>query len=490
MPRKSPSVVLVGRPNVGKSTLFNRITGSRRAIVAPVAGTTRDSLARPASWAGVSFELFDTGGLYGASEDPLHELVVGQGQRAIRGADLLVFVVDGREGLVSGDQTIARELRQTGLPVVVAVNKTDDRRAGSSEFYELAFEPVIEISAEHGTGVAELLDAIVVALKAIGFGAGAGGASSVASRERRSADTGAERRRGAERRKSMRDVQADGLPQGGDVGAELARSEVRVAIVGRPNVGKSSLLNRLLKEERVLVSEMPGTTRDAIDAVLTWHKQRFRIVDTAGMRRTGRVRTGGQVELVSVAGAKQAIFDADVVVLLVDAKDGVADQDAAIGGEADRAGRGIVIVANKWDLVKSQDSEFVKKFDDEVRRKMKFLDYAPILHISALTGERAPKVVEAIDKIAVARRQRIASSVLNKFIESITEANPPVSPGRRQVRIMYAAQVGVAPPTFVFFTNVATTFHFSYERFLINKLRERFGFAGTPIRVQVRRRKK
>ncbi len=277
------------------------------------------------------------------------------------------------------------------------------------------------------------------------------------------------------------------LPTAVHVGAELARSEVRVAIVGRPNVGKSSLLNRLLKEERVLVSEMPGTTRDAIDAVLTWHKQRFRIVDTAGMRRAGRVRTGGQVELVSVAGAKQAIFDADVVVLLVDAKDGVADQDAAIGGEADRAGRGIVIVANKWDLVKSQDSEFVKKFDDEVRRKMKFLDYAPILHISALTGERAPKVVEAIDKIAVARRQRIASSVLNKFIESITEANPPVSPGRRQVRIMYAAQVGVAPPTFVFFTNVATTFHFSYERFLINKLRERFGFAGTPIRVQVRR---
>lgn len=451
MPRQSPSVVLVGRPNVGKSTLFNRITGSRRAIVAPVAGTTRDSLERPASWAGASFELFDTGGLYGASEDPLHELVVGQGQRAIRGADLLVFVVDGRAGLVSGDETIARELRQTGLPVVLAVNKTDDKRAGSTEFYELAFEPVIEISAEHGTGVAELLDAIVVGLRAKGLG----------------------------------------LPSALSPQPSAFRDpEVRVAIVGRPNVGKSSLLNRLLKEERVLVSEMPGTTRDAIDAVLTWHKRRFRIVDTAGMRRAGRVRTGGQVELVSVAGAKQAIFDADVVALLVDAKEGVTDQDAAIGGEADRAGRGIVIVANKWDLVKSQDSEFVKTFDDEVHRKMKFLDYAPILHISALTGERAPKVVETIDKIAVARRQRIPSSTLNKFIESITAANPPVSPGRRQVRIMYAAQVGVAPPSFVFFTNVATTFHFSYERFLVNQLRERFGFAGTPIRVQVRRRKK
>ena len=238
------------------------------------------------------------------------------------------------------------------------------------------------------------------------------------------------------------------------------------------------------------MSEMPGTTRDAIDAVLTWHKRRFRIVDTAGMRRPGRVQTGGTVELVSVAGAKKAILDADVVALLIDSQEGATDQDAAIGGEADRAGRGIVIVANKWDLVKSQDPEFVTTFDDEVRRKMKFLDYAPLLHISALTGERAPKVVETIDKIAVARRQRITSSVLNKFVESITAANPPVSPGRRQVRIMYAAQVGVAPPSFVFFTNVATQFHFSYERYLANQLREEFGFLGSPIRIQVRRRKK
>ena len=437
------------------------MTGSRRAIVAPVAGTTRDALARPVTWGQARFDLFDTGGLYGASEDPLHELVVRHGQRAIAGANLLVFLVDGREGLMAGDETIAAELHRTGLPVVLAVNKTDDKRAraGVAEFYQFGFEPVVEISAEHGDGVGDLLDEIV---KALGRGAGAHGPVDV----------------------------ADASPRPGSQPSALRDAETAVAIIGRPNVGKSSLLNRLLKEERVLVSDMPGTTRDAIDAVLTWHRRRFRIVDTAGMRRAGRVRSGGAVEMVSVAGARKAIFDADVVALLIDANEGPTDQDAAIGGEADRAGRGIVIVANKWDLVKSQDPAFVKKFDDEVRRRMKFLDYAPILHISALTGERAPKVIETIDRIAAARRKRIPTPTLNRFIETVTAANPPVSPGRKHVRIMYAAQIGVAPPSFVFFTNVATTFHFSYERFLVNQLREHFGFVGSPIRVQVRRRAK
>ena len=437
------------------------MTGSRRAIVAPVAGTTRDALARPVTWGQARFDLFDTGGLYGASEDPLHELVVRHGQRAIAGANLLVFLVDGREGLMAGDETIAAELHRTGLPVVMAVNKTDDKRAraGVAEFYQFGFEPVVEISAEHGDGVGDLLDEIV---KALARGAGAHGPVDV----------------------------VDASSSAGSQPSALRDAETAVAIIGRPNVGKSSLLNRLLKEERVLVSDMPGTTRDAIDAVLTWHRRRFRIVDTAGMRRAGRVRSGGAVEMVSVAGAKKAIFDADVVALLIDANEGPTDQDAAIGGEADRAGRGIVIVANKWDLVKSQDPAFVKKFDDEVRRRMKFLDYAPILHISALTGERAPKVIETIDRIAAARRKRIPTPTLNRFIETVTAANPPVSPGRKHVRIMYAAQIGVAPPSFVFFTNVATTFHFSYERFLVNQLREHFGFVGSPIRVQVRRRAK
>jgi len=462
MARKTPTVALVGRPNVGKSTLFNRMTGSRRAIVAPIAGTTRDALARPVVWRGASFELFDTGGLYGASEDPLHALVVEQGQRAIAGADLLVFVVDGREGLIPGDERIARELRETGRPVLLAVNKTDDKRSQKSlvDFYQLGFDPLLEISAEHGTGVAELLDEIVKGLGARGLGL------------------------------AVNSGDGEPAPSPESPATSASAEETIVAIVGRPNVGKSSLVNRLLREERVLVSEMPGTTRDAIDAPLLWHRRRFRIIDTAGMRRPGRVRTGGKVELVSVSLARASIADADVVVLVIDANEGATDLDAAIGGEADRAGRGIVIVANKWDLVKSQDPQFVKDFDERLRHGMRFLDYAPILHISARTGERAGKVLETIDKITIARRQRVPTPALNRFIESVTAAHPPASPDRRHVRILYAAQIGVAPPSFVFFTNVATTLHFSYERFLVNQLREKFGFNGSPIRVQVRRREK
>ncbi len=449
-----PAVVLVGRPNVGKSTLFNRITESRRAIVTATPGTTRDVITQPVAWRGVTFQLTDTGGMFGASQDPLHDLVVVRGRRAVEEADLIVLVGDGREGKVPADDEIARAIRPAGVPVIVAINKMDDRRArdASMEFYQLGFEPVIEVSAEHGRGVGDLLDEVVKRLPAVRVTPGPGGEP----------------------------VRAP-APEPEETG---------VAIVGRPNVGKSSLVNRLLREERVLVSDVPGTTRDAIDAVLRWHRRQFRIVDTAGIRRPGRVARSGQVEAVSVIVARRAIEQADVAVIVIDATEGATDQDAAIAGEADRVGRGVIIAANKWDLVKSRGPDFSRQFDDEVRRQMKFLEYAPVLHISAATGERTPRLLETIDRVAEARKRRVPTAELNKFIEAITAVHPPASPGKKEVRILYAVQVGIAPPSFVFFTNVATTFHFSYERFLVNQLRESFGFFGSPIRMEVRARER
>jgi GTPase len=451
--RRLPLVVLAGRPNVGKSTLFNRITGSRRAIVTAVAGTTRDAIEQAVSWNGVDFALTDTGGLFGASEDPLHELVVQHGRHAIDHADLLVLVLDGVDGVVPGDREIVKQLRATSTPIVAAVNKMDVRRARDEtmQFYELGIDPLFEVSSEHGVGISDLLDEIVKrlnTLKGIKAAPGEGGVSS------------------------------------------SAPHETTVAIVGRPNAGKSSLVNRLLREERMLVSATPGTTRDAVDTVVRWQRRDFRIVDTAGIRRPGRVARSGQVESLSVLVAKRAIEKADVVALVIDATTGPADQDGAIVGEADRLGRGVIVVANKWDLVKERGPDFSKTFDEELRRQLKFLDYAPILHISAATGERAPKLLEAIDRVAESRRKRVTTGELNRFVSTVTAIHPPASPGRRHVRILYAAQTAVAPPTFVFFTNVATTFHFSYERFLKNQIRDAFGFYGSPIRIHVRRRNK
>jgi len=456
MSRRLPLVVLVGRPNVGKSTLFNRITRTRRAIVTAVPGTTRDVIEQPVTWNDIDFSLLDTGGLFGASEDPLHQLVVERGQRALAQADVLVLVLDGEQGLVPGDNEIVQQVRAAGVPVIAVVNKTDVRRArdAAMQFYELGFEPLVEVSAEHGMGVGDMLDEVIKRLPL------------------------------AHRTHSRR----EGDPEPAAVAPAL--SEVGIAVVGRPNAGKSSLVNRLLKEERMIVSEVPGTTRDAVDTVLRWHRRDFRIVDTAGIRRPGRVARSGQVESLSVLIARRAIEKADVVVLVLDANAGPTDQDAAIAGEADKAGRGVIVVANKWDLMKDRGPDFVKEFDETLHMQLKFLDYAPVLHISAMTGERTPKLLEMIDKVAEARQKRVPTGELNRFVQSVTAQHPPRSPGRREVRILYCAQTNVAPPTFVFFTNVATTFHFSYTRFLENRLREAYGFLGTPIRVQVRRREK
>jgi GTP-binding protein len=304
----------------------------------------------------------------------------------------------------------------------------------------MGFEPALEVSSEHGDGVYELLDEILAR-----------------------------------------------LPDSGQPPV-VEPEETKVAFVGRPNVGKSSLVNRLLREERVMVSEMPGTTRDTIDVVMQWKKRRLRILDTAGMRRPGKVAGAGQVEAVSVVLAKRAMERADVVVLVVDAVEGAGDREGAIAGEATEAGCGIVIAVNKWDLVRGQGQEWVKAFDDKLRFQLKFLEYAPIVHVSALTGERTPRLLEVVDRVAAARRHRVSTSDLNKFLEAVTTAHPPTSKTSREVRILYGAQTSVAPPAFVLFTNVATELHFSYERFLVNRLRESFGFEGTPIRLTIRRR--
>jgi GTP-binding protein len=421
--KRPVNVVLAGRPNVGKSTLFNRITETRRAIVTAVPGTTRDVIALPVSWRGATFQLTDTGGVFGASEDPLHDLVVARGRRAVESADLIVFVVDGREGKVPADQEIAQVLRTAGVPVILAINKMDDRRARDAalDFYQMGFDPVVEIAAEHGQGVAELLDEII---KRIPMG-GPGASGSPAA--------------------------LPGQEEGdGTAAAETHVEQTGVAIVGRPNVGKSSLVNRLLREEA----------------------------------------RAGQVEAVSVLLARRAIEQSDVAVIVADASEGLLDQDAAIAGEAEKAGRGIVIAVNKWDLVKGKGPDFARTFDEELRHRLKFLDYAPLVHISAATGERTARLLEVIDQVAAARKKRVPTGELNRFIEAVTAVHPPASPGRKAVRILYAAQVGIAPPSFVFFTNVATTFHFSYERYLVNRLRESFGFAGSPIRIQVRARER
>ncbi len=445
--RAAGRVALVGRPNVGKSTLFNRLTGTRRAIVTPVAGTTRDVLAGVVEWQGRVFSLVDTGGVAGASADPMQGAVADRGRRAAGEADVVVFLVDGAEGPVPADDELARELRARGVPVVLTVNKMDDRRAGLHvpEFHRFGFEPVVEIAAEHGQGIGDLLDEVVARLSP-------GPAS----------------------------------PDGGEEPA--ADPETGVVVVGRPNVGKSSLVNRLLRGDRVLVSPTPGTTRDAVDEVMRWHRRHFRIVDTAGMRRPGRVAGGGRIEAVSVVRARHAMERTDVAVIVVDAAAGVVKRDAAIAGEAEAAGCGVVLAANKWDLVKGRGPGFAARFDEELRDALKFVDYAPIVHLSAMTGERTERLLKLVDEVAAARRTKVATGELNRVVARATRDHRPSGAAQRTVHIRYAVQTGVAPPTFTLFTGRGARLHFSSERFLRRRLREAFGFTGTPIRLKARGR--
>jgi GTP-binding protein len=444
-PAPSPSVVLVGRPNVGKSTLFNRLVGERSAIVNPLPGTTRDVLRRPVEWQGNVFELVDTGGIFGASADPLQVEVSIQGLKALKGATVVLMLVDCQQGLVPADQEVAERIRQTGLPVVLVVNKVDNSHIAKEvdEFHALGFERFSSVAAEHGLGVGDLLDEVVATLPG---------------------------RKGDQAASPLDD-----------------REEISIAVVGRPNVGKSSLVNLLARADRVLVNDLAGTTRDAVDTVVKWRGRRIRLVDTAGIRRPGQVVDSGRLESVSVALARRAMRRSDVAVVMIDASDGVTKRDAAIAGEAERAGCGVILAANKWDLVKGRESGFAKQFDRQIRDGLKFADYAPIIHLSALTGHRASKLMEMVAEVDAARAGHISTGELNRFLERVTRRKPPsAGAGGREVKLQYVTQVGVKPPRFVIFSNRATSLHFSYERYLKNRLRESFNFTGSPINIQVR----
>jgi len=432
-----PIVAIVGRPNVGKSTLFNRIISQPLAIVDEVAGTTRDRIYADAEWNGVPFTLVDTGGLeVGGHPDDLMAQVRAQAEVAIAEADVIVFMTDVKESLTAGDEDVAEILRRSAKPVIIAANKADNpsRQQGAIEFYRLGIGPPFPISALHGLGTGDLLDEIV---------------DSLPPREK------------------------EGEP-------EISK----IAIVGRPNVGKSLLLNRLLGQERAIVSAVPGTTRDAIDTFLEWEGAPLVLIDTAGIRKRGRIARG--VEKYSVIRALRAIGRADVALLLLDAVEGVTAQDAHIAGFCLEEFKSVVIVVNKWDLVEKAYS--TQDYTQHVRARLRFLGYAPLLFISALTGQRVGEVLPLALRVRRERLFRIPTGELNRILLDATARHAPPSKGGRQLKIYYVTQAAVDPPTFVFFVNEPRLVHFSYQRYLENKLREHYGFTGTPLLMKFKRR--
>lgn len=432
-----PIVALVGRPNVGKSTLFNRLVGERLAIVEEMPGTTRDRLYADAEWAGAPFTVVDTGGLVLGDSDDLTAQVRAQAQLAMGEADVIVFLTDVREGLTPADRDIAELLRRTERPVFLAVNKADNpqRRLEAVEFWELGLGQPYPISALHGTGTGDLLDRVVAAFP---------------RREEEEED-----------------------------------EVVKLAIVGRPNVGKSSLLNRLLGQERAIVSEAPGTTRDAIDTELEWEGEPLVLIDTAGIRRRGHIERG--IEKYGVMRALRAIQRCDVALLLIDATEGVTAQDAHIGGYILEAGKSIVVLVNKWDLVQ-KTPHTMAEYTEQVRAALRFLSYVPVLFISAKTGQRVDQVIPTALAVRAARHVRVPTSELNQLVQEATARHAPPSKAGKRLRFYYATQPSTDPPTFVFFVNDVRLVHFSYERYLENRIRERYGFLGTPLRLAFRNR--
>ena len=493
-----PIVAIVGRPNVGKSTLFNRIVGGRTAVVEDRARTTRDRLYAQAEWNGRRFVVVDTGGLEQRPGDPIEAKVQEQARTAIREADLIVLVVDAAAGETPGDQEAAELLRSARVPVVVAVNKADNERREleGAEFHRLGWPETYAVSALHGRGTGDLLDALVWALPP----------ESPAELERKRAEAEAEAWArdfpGIEpfdlsdaRAPAGKD--ADAGSAGGDATAawdaqvradqERRNEPVAVAIVGRPNVGKSSLLNALLGEERMIVSETPGTTRDAIDTDITWTGQAVTLIDTAGLKRRGKVAGGPPADRFSALRALRALGRCDVAVLVVDAADDLTRQDAHVAGYVLEEGKGLVVAINKWDLVEKTAGTF-ESFVAHLRAEAPFLDFAPVVAISARTGQRVARVLDVALEIAAERRRRVSTAELNRVLGEATFRQPPPSPHGRATRFYYATQVATAPPTFVLFVSDASAVHFSYARYLENRIREDFGFSGTPLRLVFRTR--
>jgi GTP-binding protein len=503
VPRRSaglPVVAFVGRPNVGKSTLFNRVVGdSRAAIVEDRARTTRDRLYGDAEWNGRRFVIVDTGGLEIYPGDPIEDQVQLQARLAISEADVIVFLVDAAIGPTPADQDAAELLRRTPKPVLVAANKADNqqRELNAAEFYQFGWDETFAISASHGRGVADLLDAVVWALPPESE-------AEIARKARESeAEAFAKEMARAKPAPFVVGESSDDDDGTDDEDAEAGSAEdigarwdaamaadddepPAIAFVGRPNVGKSSLLNALLGETRTIVSDTPGTTRDAIDTTIPWGRSEVVLIDTAGIKRRGKVASGPAAEKYSTMRALKAISRADVAVLVLDAADGLTAQDAHVAGYVIEEGRGLIIAVNKWDIVEDKTH---KSFDDlviELRRELAFIDYAPIVSISAKTGQRVQKVLELAVDAWGERRRRISTGELNRLVSAAVERTPPAVVHGKRPKIRYATQVGVAPPTFVFFTTDPASVHFSYRRYLENRLRDAYDFTGTPIRLVFR----
>jgi GTP-binding protein len=433
-------VAIVGRPNVGKSTLFNRIIGKRKAIVDDQPGVTRDRNYELVTRYDIPFTLIDTGGFEPESSDRLLEQMREQSQLAMEEADVILFVMDGRAGLLPADREVVELLRRVKKPVFYVLNKVEGAKqeAELGDFYSLGVDRLFPVSSAHGVGVGDLVDELLAALP---------------------------------HRQAAEDE--------GEI--------TRICVVGRPNVGKSSLVNKLLGQERVVANPTPGTTRDSVDTPFVWHGKPYLLIDTAGIRRKGRVSQ--KIETYSVVDALRSIEQADVALIVINAAEGITEQDQKVAGYAYEAGRGCIFVVNKWDLLE-KETQTAARFADEIRREFKYLPFAPIVFVSALTGQRVTKIMGEVDRVMTQYTRRLSTADLNRMLKNATEEHPPPLVQGKRIKFYYITQVGVKPPSFVVFTNRLEEVHFSYERYLLNRLRQEFGFEGTPLRLLFRGRER